>query len=143
MKIGALTILAVAELVAEGKDVPDRQLSPVTVYVQYSVAEIGQLSAAYCAEALASEMFTQAGVQIQWRLGQPKGSQGEQPIIMEITSDTPEAFYPRALAYSREFEGIHIRIFWDRVLGAGPGGVTRPLLAHVMVHEITPYPGRH
>jgi hypothetical protein len=60
------------------------------------------------------------------------------PIVINITADTPKTLAPGALACAQVFEGVHIRIFWDRVRNtvrdANPLGTF--LLAHVMAHEI-------
>ena len=63
--------------------------------------------------------------------------QSEQPIVIEITSNTPESFRRGVLAYSYPFEGVHIRIFYDRLRNPYRPHATAMLLAHVMVHEIT------
>jgi hypothetical protein len=82
-------------------------------------------------------MFATAGVQINWRTGQPKAYEVERPILIDITSNTPETFHRGALAYSHPFEGAHIRVFYDRVENPYRPGATAMLLAHVLVHEIT------
>jgi hypothetical protein len=84
-------------------------------------------------------MFAKAGVHIQWRTDRPKLDQPNPPIVLDITSHTPGTLKPGALAYALVYEGVHIKVFWDRVqesANCNPG-LTHKLLAHVMVHEIT------
>lgn len=132
MKFQAIVTLGLIAVAAQTKDFQNQPLSPVTVYVQYNGPDT---ITGKCAEALASKMFAQAGVQILWRWGWSKS--GEKPILIEITSDTPMTLAPGALASARAYEGVHIRIFEDRVLEAGGPKGARQLLAHAMVHEIT------
>jgi hypothetical protein len=89
------------------------------------------------AQGVAYQMFAAAGVSIHWRAGQPKGSEPARPILIDITSNTPETLHRGALAYAQVFEGDYIRIFYDRVKNPGRPLATAMLLALVMVHEIT------
>jgi hypothetical protein len=82
-------------------------------------------------------MFGIAGVRIHWRLGQPKGDESHQPILIEILSNVPERFHPGALAYAQSFEGVHIQVFYERLESHSSATGTMMLLAHVLVHEIT------
>jgi hypothetical protein len=90
------------------------------------------------AQKIASRIFAEAGVQIGWQLGAPRRDEHVMPIIIDLTSDTPKTLAPGALACAQVYEGVHIRVFWDRVQntvsGANPLGTF--LLAHVMAHEI-------
>lgn len=85
------------------------------------------------AVARATSMFTRIGVKISWRRGRPVRDRGN-AIAIELTENTPAALMPGALAYAFPFEGVHIRVFYDRVRLLCDGG---DLLAHVLVHEIT------
>lgn len=91
------------------------------------------------ARTIASQILGEAGVHIKWELGAPRHDQGQAAIIIDLSSNTPEKLAPRALAYAQVYEGVHIRVFWDRVRntvsGANPDSTF--LLAHVMAHEIT------
>lgn len=109
----------------------------LTIYVQASIGDSGLVPILMRARAVASEMFATAGVRINWRTGLAKASEPELPILIDITSDTPETFHGGALAYAQVFEGEHIRVFYDRVGNAYRPQATAMLLAHVMVHEIT------
>lgn len=91
------------------------------------------------AQTIASQIFAEAGVNIKWKMGEPTRGKSETPIVIDITSNTPKTLAPGALACAQVFEGVHIRVFWDRVQntvsGANPLGTF--LLAHIMAHEIT------
>ena len=115
---------------------PSAKLS-LTVYVQAGIGDSTLSPICMRALGVASGMFATAGVHIDWRTGQPKVQQSEQPIAIEITSNTPESFRRGVLAYSYPFEGVHIRIFYDRLRNPYRPRATAMLLAHVMVHEIT------
>ena len=108
----------------------------LTVYVQASIGDSGLFPILLQAQSVASGMFATAGVRINWRTGLAKTSEPELPILIDITSDTPVKLYPGALAYAHVFDGMHIRVFYDRVRNARPYA-TAILLAHVLVHEIT------
>ena len=58
--------------------------------------------------------------------------------MVDLTSNTPSTLAPGALAYAQVYEGVHIRVFWDRVQNAvrGASPLCTFLLAHVMAHEI-------
>jgi hypothetical protein len=85
------------------------------------------------AEALVSEMFAGIGVRLNLHEGRPPASEIG-AIIVELVDWTPARFLPGAWAYALPYEGVHIRIFWERMkLEPCP----EPILAHVMVHEIT------
>jgi hypothetical protein len=109
----------------------------LTVYVQASIGDSALVPILMRARGVASGMFATAGVKINWRTGQPKAYEAERPILIAITSNTPETFHRGALAYSHPFEGAHIRVFYDRVENAYRPRATAILLAHVLVHEIT------
>jgi len=85
------------------------------------------------AQGVASKMFANIGVTLDWRAGRPKASESN-PIVVEFVTNTPTDRLPGALAYALPYEGVHISIFWDRV---SQFPVARELMAHVMVHEIT------
>jgi len=80
-----------------------------------------------------SKMFGDVGVTLLWRFGKPSRPEAGS-IAIEIVTGTPAAFMPGSLAYAFPYEGIHIRILWDRIRDYA---TPREVLAHVMVHEIT------
>jgi len=106
---------------------------PVTVYIDHgAMISTRSLSLAL---ALAHDMFAPAGVDLKWRPGRPELEPGD--IVIQITSNTPASLHPDALAYARPFDGVHVRIFYDRVAKMGDVRLAPRVLAHVMVHEIT------
>jgi hypothetical protein len=113
---------------AQGKSEQKRQ---VTVYLSDSITVPAIVKAQ--AKAIASDMFAGIGVAMHWKSGRPSPSETE-AIAIELVTDTPETYQPGAWAFALPYEGVHIRIFWDRIK-ADP--LARQLLAHVMVHEIT------
>ena len=129
MKIAVLTaavvILAVS---AQGKSDSGRE---VTVYLDNSIAVPGidRLRA----QLVASNMFAGIGVALHW-----KSTNASRPepgaIVIELATDIPAALLTEAYAYALPLEGVHIRIFWNRISAEPSPG---ELLAHVMAHEIT------
>jgi hypothetical protein len=85
------------------------------------------------AQSLASGMFKRIEIKLDWRPGNPARPE-KGAIVVELVTGTPESFLPGSLAYALPYEGVHIRIFWDRISRTP---APREVLAHVMVHEIT------
>jgi hypothetical protein len=127
-----LTVVALAALVvavsAQGKSGTERQ---VTVYLNNS--NVVPVFVRVRAEALASKMFAGIGVTLNLREARPAASETA-AIVIEFGDRTPAGLLPLAWAYALPFEGVHIRIFWDRMERER---CAHQLLAHVMVHEIT------
>lgn len=131
--VGLLAIGALAP--AEGS--AEEASATVKVYVLRNVSD-RKLNVSW-AQNVASQIFAEAGVHIKWQLGEPRRGEQDMPIIIDLTENTPKTLVPAALACAQVYEGVHIRVFWDRVqnavIGANPLGTF--LLAHVMAHEIT------
>ena len=119
-------ILAVAALFTGSVQAEQR----VTVYVQDGAIVRGQTLGR--AEGLAGEMFANAGVRINWRVGHPKGE-----AITVGMSDVPSSYHPGALAFALPYQGFHITVFYDRIHKGFAPDLASALLAHVLVHEIT------
>jgi hypothetical protein len=117
--------------------IPTSAKLSLTVYIEANIGDSSLAPICMQAEGVASGMFATAGVHINWRTGRPKRYHSERPVLIDITSNTPETFYRGALAFTPVFEGVHIRIFYDRVRNANRPQATTMLLAHVLVHEIT------
>jgi hypothetical protein len=128
MKIAAVTAAALLMAAgAQGKSGTGRQ---VTVFM-----DNGNLVPFFVrlqAERLASIMFAEIGVTLNFRTATPEASETE-VIVIEFRDGTPAGLLPGAWANARAYEGVHIRIFWDRLQFR----CSQQLLAHVMVHEIT------
>jgi len=121
---------------AQAQTTNDSTKITVPIYVIRNVAD-RNLNVSW-AQGIASSIFAEAGVRIKWPQGEPDSRKQEMPIVINITADTPKTLVPGALACAQVFEGVHIRIFWDRVQNtvrdANPLGTF--LLAHVVAHEI-------
>ena len=82
------------------------------------------------ARLLAGKIFARIGTGIEWRCsGAP-----DQPIMIAMSTNTPDGGYPDALAYAQPFTR-RIQVFYDRVRNYPPG-LRAHLLAHVLAHEI-------
>jgi hypothetical protein len=105
-----------------------------TVTVCFDQASAG--NTAETAEVIASQIFRNIGVKIQWHeAGHFCRTHQNQVIAISLSIRTPRTLLPGALAYALPYEGVHIEVFYDRL--TGPDGVDPSLLAHVLVHEIT------
>lgn len=138
MEPAAIIVLLAFSRVAKAADGTHTPELSISVYrIQTSRSDSGLARNLMAAQGVASGMFATAGVRVNWRSGQPKAGDPERPIQIEITSNTPESFHTGALAYAYPFEGVHIRIFYDRVENVHTPRATVMVLAHVIVHEIT------
>jgi hypothetical protein len=138
MRITAeMAILALVAMPCQAEGLQDKQL--VTVYVDWGT-EVPDRTLVV-AEFVASGMFEKAGVSLHWHRGRPKPHHMEQSITVGITSNTPRTFHPGALAYAEAYagqlEGVHVRVFFDRIEKSGTSKLVPYLLGHVLVHEIT------
>ena len=89
------------------------------------------------AEALASVMFAKIGVRLDWPNHYDTCRHQPGVIIVTLSHDTPGNLLPDAWAYAFPFEGIHAVVFFDRLTRRwGPLVTARPIMAHVLVHEI-------
>ena len=84
----------------------------------------------------ATEMFTAIGIRLDWRGGEPHRTSSERPILIELATRTPADLMPGAFGYALPYEGVHIRVFYDRIQRAADSSLTPTVLAHVLVHEI-------
>lgn len=130
MKLALMITVAVIGVAnAQGKSAPGPQ---IRVYLRENAAAV-PLPVRARAQSLASDMFANIGISLKWRSGNPSPSENDS-IAIHLTSGTPESFRPGALAFALPYEGVHIRIFWDRI---ALFHFATQVLAHVMVHEIT------
>ena len=84
----------------------------------------------------ATQMFTMIGIRLDWRNGEPHRPSSERPILIELATRTPADLMHGAFAYALPYEGVHIRVFYDRIQRAADSSLTTAVLAHVLVHEI-------
>lgn len=87
------------------------------------------------AEDQAARIFAQIGIRIQWRSA--GRSLPPDALVVEMLPQAPPERCPGALACAKPFEGVHIYVFSDRIRATVPDNMVSPLLAHVLVHEIT------
>jgi hypothetical protein len=128
MKI-TTTMITVAALMGLGAQAAEPVgYLPVTVCMG-----LGSVSSAPMARGLATKMFASIGVIIDWR--NPRACPAE-AIIIRLIDSAPENVSRGALADALPFEGIHIRVFCDRIR-RHDSRLVPFLLAHVLVHEIT------
>jgi hypothetical protein len=129
-KMVATTVLAAAGASAAAS-LGERER--VVVVCVHSGNEAG---AAFSAKALASEVFAQIGVRIEWPPSIPCPSAAS-VIQISFSEPTREALMPGVLAYARPYEGTHIVVFSDRIKQMTRYAGAQQLLGYVMVHEIT------
>jgi hypothetical protein len=104
----------------------------VTVCMKF-VSDTPLLSSA---EKLASKMFAEIGVEIEWSGSDDCHLRGGAIVVILSYAIDPRK-QPGAFAFSRPYEGTHIVIFWDRIQHKLPRSGASILLAHVLAHEIT------
>lgn len=90
------------------------------------------------ARRYASGIFADAGVAVEWHSGRPATAPSPTgtTFIIELVDRSPKSYRTNALGFALPFEGVHIRVFFDRVQEMDrtfPDAV----LAHVLTHEIT------
>ena len=152
MRLAAAVVVALAGTHAWGRDVGRtakqtqaaaeleigrKGAADVTVYLAASEG-----ATTYQAKALATRMFAEIGVQIEWQAGRPTETASPGLTIeVRLAGIALPGYGPEALAcaypYSNETKAI--TVFHDRVRREAEGWppLERALLAHVLVHEIT------
>jgi hypothetical protein len=133
MKITAAVAMAVAA--GFGGQTAQAGENERTVVV-YITNEHVAMEAATFAKAQATKMFARAGVRIEWH------SVSHSPLPLNaLVVEMVERGYKNecagALACAKPYEGIHIRVFYDRCGATVPKNLVPALLSHVLVHEIT------
>jgi hypothetical protein len=93
---------------------------------------IGQTAAA---ERIATDIYAQIGVELQWRYCRVCPAGG---IRIGMTVNPPASLAPGALAYTTPYGEGTVRVFFDRLLDAGGRNreIRTALLGHVLAHEI-------
>ena len=127
---------AMAVMSAYARHSEGNSLPRVLAYVDNDAVPPGVL---HLAEGLADGMFASAGVRIEWHGHSQEGRRlPGGALSIGLASKTPAQLLPGALAFARVYEGVHIDVFCDRLDRLAPGSkLAIPLLAHVLVHEIT------
>lgn len=129
-----LWVMALAGMIGGGAHAAENWSRRVDVYFleQASVPTAVRLTA----QMQAARMFADIGVTIDWRCcGVRRVSAGL--VILITLADAPEGLKPAVLADALPYEGIHIRVFYDRIVRLASAKWRSTLLAHVIVHEIT------
>lgn len=136
MRAAAIVSLFAIGISASAQHSVEGRTATVKVYVIRNVDD--RNLNIFWAQQIASHIFAEAGIHIKWQFGEPKRREQHMPIIVDLSSDTPDTLAPGSLAYAQVFEGVHIRVFWDRVQNtvSGASPLNTFLLAHVMAHEI-------
>jgi hypothetical protein len=137
MKIALIAVLAAMAGVSANARQPRGSDGPkVLVYVDNSAVQPRVL---HLAEAMADGMFATAGVRIEWHgHSSDSGRLPDGALAIGLNFNTPAHLLPGALGFARVYEGVHIAVFCDRLDRLAPASaVAVPLLAHVLVHEIT------
>ena len=91
------------------------------------------MEAIMSARNLASRMFTEAGIAIEWR----GWNCPAEAIRIKLSYQTPPKLQPEALAYALPRQGHEIVLFYNRMKRTIESYRFSYLLAHVVVHEIT------
>ena len=94
----------------------------------------GNASSVLRAEAMASRIYEEIGVNVAWRT--PTANSNSSCILITLLERTPEAERPGALGYAQPYGTGQIVVFVDRVRARAWPSLTTTLLAHVFAHEI-------
>lgn len=86
------------------------------------------------ARMFVAQMFAGIGVRIHWRARLAECPAGA--LKISLSNKTEETLHPGALAYALPYEGTHIVVFYDRILGMGNLRSVPRVMAHVIAHEI-------
>jgi len=103
--------------------------------IEACINQLGNSDSMSQAQTVASQMFKDIGVTLNFHTN-PRSCPPE-AIRISLTGHTPASLLPGALACAEPYEGVHLRIFWDRVQDFATTRRVPNLLAYVLVHEIT------
>jgi hypothetical protein len=131
----AVAMAAMGTLAAVGAEVgPFRGAeNTVEVYIPSGGAAV---EARMLAKIQASKMFAQVGVELHWHRLTGSAAPAN-AVVIDIVEHAPAAECEGALACARVYEGVHIRVFYDRLEPIVGKDLLPLLLANVFVHEIT------
>ncbi len=99
--------------------------------------ESGITAESSSAQAIAGKIFADIGVKICWHDECRCPTDQDGIIHIHLDRGLHAKNFPGALAYALPYEGIHIRVFADRIKRLVNANSMPILLAHVMAHEIT------
>jgi hypothetical protein len=134
MKNAWIAILLAAGVIvgnAAQKQEPD-----VVVYLHAGTENVEVIR---LAQGQAQQILAGAGIRVEWRLGTPRPHGGAEVIEAVLTEHRDQNFRPGALAFATlgKDAGTRIEIFYNRIRASGRDSAIRPILAHVLAHEIT------
>ena len=134
MNIAAITILATTIGVATQATGMDKAKDwSLKVCVENTVG----FSILPLAEQVASQMFSAAGVTINWHQGLAGCPvEGIRVTLSPLSDHAPSDLPPSAMAYALPYEGNHIVIFYDRLQRKVKGTQISTLLSQVLAHEV-------
>lgn len=84
-------------------------------------------------ESVASTIYSMIGVRIEWR--RPSSCPAD-AIHIDYSYRTPDDLMPGSWAYARPYEGIHIVVFYDRIVKRNRPDLVATTMGHVFAHEI-------
>jgi hypothetical protein len=96
----------------------------------------GNAALIFQARVIASKIYSEIGVKIQWRTDPADCTSPRHGIVVTLSRDTRADLYPGALAYALPFEGTHIVLFYDRVMATTTPLMRPTLVAYTLAHEI-------
>ena len=100
-------------------------------------AGVGGPWAVMRAEKIATQMFADIGVGIEWYHDRRHCNiPPEEFLDILLSTSASDRQFPGALAYSRLADGVHIVVFYNRVAKMVDPKRVPNLLANVLVHEI-------
>jgi hypothetical protein len=85
------------------------------------------------AQVVATRIFANIGIPLDWRACEPAGESSQTPIVVQLVSGKNEGQMSGVLGYAVPYRR-HIIIFFDRIEGMQDDWT---VLGHVMAHEIT------
>jgi hypothetical protein len=130
-----MKLTAMAAMTILGMNAWAGQEAQTGTRVAVCLVDHGQTAVRFQATARAAKMYSAIGVMLDWQ-STSRACQAAGVIHIELTDSTPANLMPGALAYALPYEGIHIRVFYDRLQHTVPESALPFLLAHVLVHEI-------
>jgi hypothetical protein len=90
------------------------------------------------AEKISTKIFAAIDLKLEWRHSRPPARPDPSALtfIIELIDNTPGEYRPNALAFATPYEGVHIKVFFDRVVRMDRE-YPDAILGHVLAHEIT------
>jgi hypothetical protein len=91
------------------------------------------------AEGEARKILAGAGISVEWGVGKPEHDRPAKVILAVVRQQDDPSFKPGALGFTTVGEGAGavIQIFAGRIHCGRAASQEPPILAHVLVHEIT------